>query len=114
MQKKAGRLVVGLCMVAVGLAGCAAQHHSAESSVATASRSSNFSVQTPIDQIAADKNGKDVLERDVPGVMNNPHYILYSCMSLAQVASLSGGRLTKAKLDRVDEDLAGLSAPCVQ
>ena len=70
-----------------------------------------LTVQTPIDQVAADKNGRAVLERDVPGVMSNPHYVLYSCMSLAQVASLSGGRLTKAKLDEVNKDLAAIP-PC--
>lgn len=68
-----------------------------------------FSITTPIDQIAADQRGKAVLERDVPGVMSNSHYELYSCMSLSQLASLSGGRLSQDKLSHVNQDLAELS-----
>ncbi|MDE2319413.1 MAG: hypothetical protein KGK02_06920 [Rhodospirillales bacterium] len=69
----------------------------------------SFSVQTPIDKIAADERGKAVLDRDVPGVMSNPHYMLFSCMSLSQLASLSGGKLSKSKLNQVNSDLAELS-----
>jgi hypothetical protein len=68
-----------------------------------------FTVHTPIDRIAANERGKAVLDRDVPGVMNNPHYELFCAMSLSQLASLSGGKLTKEKLDQVNEDLAELS-----
>ncbi|MDE1895948.1 MAG: hypothetical protein KGH91_02610 [Rhodospirillales bacterium] len=69
----------------------------------------SFSVETPIDKIAADERGKAVLDRDVPGVMSNPHYVMFSCMSLSQLATLSGGRLTKSKLSQVNSDLAELS-----
>lgn len=68
-----------------------------------------FSITTPIDRIAADQRGKAVLERDVPGVMSNSRYELYSCMSLSQLASLSGGRLSQDKLSHVNQDLAELS-----
>ena len=108
MQKKAG-WGVWSCMLAVGLAGCVA--HREAQHVAAKAGTPPFTVQTPIDRIAADKNGRAVLERDVPGVMSNPHYVLYSCMSLAQVASLSGGRLSQAKLEKVNEDLAK-APPC--
>ncbi|MBU6426147.1 MAG: hypothetical protein KGQ69_07420, partial [Rhodospirillales bacterium] len=58
---------------------------------------------------AADQRGKAVLDLDVPGVMSNPHYMLFSCMSLTQLASMSGGRLTQSKLNQVNADLAELS-----
>ncbi len=68
-----------------------------------------FSVQTPIEKIAADQRGRAVLDRDVPGVMSNPHYVLFSSMSLSQLASLSHGKLSKSKLNKVNADLADLS-----
>ncbi len=68
-----------------------------------------FTVQTPIDRIAANERGKAVLDRDVPGVMSNPHYELFCSMSLSQLATLSGGQLTKTKLNQVNADLAELS-----
>lgn len=71
-----------------------------------------FSITTPIDRIAADQRGKAVLDRDVPGVMSNSHYELYSCMSLSQLASLSGGKLSQDKLSHVNQDLAELSPSC--
>jgi hypothetical protein len=68
-----------------------------------------FTLDTPIDQITADPHGKAVLERDLPGLMASPHYLLFSGMSLSQLAPLSGGHLTPAKLLRVKADLAALS-----
>ena len=112
MERAGWQRLVWPGLLVAGLAGCAAPHD-ATRKPASAALQPSFTVQTPLDQIAADQGGKAVLERDVPGVMSNPHYILYSCMSLAQVASLSSGRLTKAKLDRVNKDLASLP-PCTQ
>jgi hypothetical protein len=66
-------------------------------------------LDTPIDQIAADPRGKAVLQRDLPGMMASPHYPLFSGMSLSQLAPLSGGHLTPAKLGRVKADLEALS-----
>ncbi|WP_035179433.1 hypothetical protein [Acidocella facilis] len=68
-----------------------------------------FSVQTPIDKIAADARGKAVLNRDMPGLISDPRYELFSSMSLSQLASLSGGRLTQSDLKKVNTDLAELS-----
>lgn len=110
MQKKRRWLTVGVCLLTSALAGCTA-HHRAVTSAANPAKPPRLTVQTPIDRVAADENGRAVLERDVPGVMHNSHYALFSCMSLAQVASLSGGRLTQAKLDEVNKDLAAIP-PC--
>jgi hypothetical protein len=69
-----------------------------------------FSLDTPLNHIAADKRGKAVLERDLPGLMASRSYALFDDMSLSQIAVVSGGRLTKAKLDTVQADLAQLSS----
>jgi hypothetical protein len=70
-----------------------------------------FTINTPLDVIAADPRGKAVLVRDMPGMMSNSKYQLFDDMSLAQIAIISGGRIKKAKLEQVQEDLAKLAAP---
>ncbi len=107
-QMRQSIMMVGLAGLAC-LGGCASTSKAQEASVGRPAQASAFSVQTPIDRIAADERGKAVLDRDVPGVMSNPHYVLFSSMSLSQLASLSGGRLPQSKLNEVNADLAELS-----
>lgn len=73
----------------------------------------HFSLQTPIDQIAADPRGKAVLERDLPGMMASPHYQMFNSMSLSDLAPLSGGRLIPEKLKKVQDDLLALPPKAV-
>lgn len=70
-----------------------------------------YSLNTPLDRIAADKRGKAILERDLPGLMASRSYVLFDDMSLSQIATMSGGRLSQTKLDMVEADLAQLSEP---
>jgi len=65
-----------------------------------------FSLDTPVHIIAANPSGKAVLEQDIPGLMHNRSYLLVDDMSLAQIASLSSGRLTTEKLNEIEYDLA--------
>ena len=106
-QARQGFVMLGLAGLAC-LGGCASSPNS-QAAVTKPAQASVFTVQTPIDRIAADDRGKAVLDRDVPGVMKNPHYMLFSCMSLSQLASLSGGQLPQSKLNEVNADLAELS-----
>jgi hypothetical protein len=69
----------------------------------------NFSLDTPVDRIAANQRGKAILDRDLPGLMASQSYLLFDDMSLSEIASLSGGLLTKTKLDLVQNDLTQLS-----
>jgi hypothetical protein len=69
-----------------------------------------FSLDTPVEHIAADPRGKRILNHDVPGLMASRSYLLFEDMSLSQIAIVSGGRLTKAKLDLLQADLSQLSA----
>ncbi len=90
----------------VCLAGCSAQKP-----VARAAPVPAFSLNTPVDVIAADQAGKAVLERDIPGLMASQSYMLFEDMSLSQIATVSGGRLTTTKLALVQADLSKLSQP---
>lgn len=68
-----------------------------------------FSLDTPVEKIAADGRGKAVLVRDLPELMASRSYLLFDDMSLSQIATLSSGQLTKTKLDLVEADLSQLS-----
>jgi hypothetical protein len=72
-------------------------------------RGPSFSLDTPLYQIDRDPGGKALLHRDLPHLMSSSKYILFEDMSLTQIASMSGGRLTAAKLEQVELDLAQLS-----
>lgn len=69
-----------------------------------------FTVDTPLDVIAADPGGKAVLVKDVPGMMASSKYPLFEDMSLAQIAIIARGKLPKHKLDEVQADLDRLAA----
>ncbi|HTQ71816.1 MAG TPA: hypothetical protein VMH92_10025 [Acidocella sp.] len=109
-QARQGVVVFGMAGLAC-LGGCVAPSAARGPGTANASTPTpvTFTVHTPIDRIAADERGKAVLDRDVPGVMSNPQYVLFSSMSLSQLASLSGGRLTQSTLNEVNADLAELA-----
>lgn len=90
------------------LAGCSAQKTTAPVSMVKPPHRP-FSLDTPVAVIAADQNGKAVLVRDLPKLMSSRSYMLFEDMSLSQIASVSNGQLTSAKLDIVEADLAQLS-----
>jgi hypothetical protein len=89
------------------IAGCA-------QALAPAAKPPYFSMDTPVDRIAADQRGKAVLDRDLPGLMASRSYVLFDDMSLSQIATLSGGKLTETKLALVQADLSLISGPPAQ
>ena len=92
------------------LIGCTSQisNTKVDSNGSTGAVSANFSLDTPVETIAANQRGKAVLDRDVPGLMASQSYLLFEDMSLSQIATMSGGKLTETKLNRVQSDLAQL------
>ena len=67
-----------------------------------------FSLDTPVHIIAANPSGMAVLQQDIPRLMASKSYLLVDDMSLSQIASVSGGRFTTAKLNQLELDLARL------
>jgi hypothetical protein len=94
------------------LLGCGAQKSTAgaASNSVAAMPGPIFSLDTPVERIAADPRGKVILDHDVPGLTANRSYLLFEEMSLSQIASVSEGRLSKATLDVVQADLSQLTA----
>jgi hypothetical protein len=106
-QSVAGCIVLG-CVV---IAGCSARTPATMTASPVTGETRNaatFSLNTPLERIAADRSGKAILVRDIPGLMASPDYDLVDDMSLAQIATVSGGQLSTAKLDLVQTDLAKL------
>ncbi len=98
----------GIALLAPGLLSACAP--AAQPVLAPAAKSAPvFTLDTPVDRIAADPQGKAVLYRDIPGVMNDRRYPLFDDMSLSEIAAMSHGRLTQSQLDLVKSDLTQLS-----
>jgi hypothetical protein len=95
------------------LSGCGASPHTGQAT-ALANPSPPkavgcFTIDTPVDRIAANPGGKAVLDKDVPGLMASKDYPLFDDMSLSQIAMMSGGRISKDKLNLVQTDLVQVS-----
>ncbi len=67
-----------------------------------------LTIDTPIEEIAADAKGKAVLDANFPGMMTNPMYPMFKTMTLKQVQPMSGGRMTEAAITKTEAELAAI------
>lgn len=74
----------------------------------TTAATAKFSLDTPIETIAADPKGKAVLDTDLQNITAHPMYDQFKSMSLAQVQPMSQGALTDAALAKVKVDLEAI------
>ncbi len=74
----------------------------------TTEGTAKFTLDTPIETIAADPAGKTVLDTDLQNITGHPMYDSFKSMSLNQVQPLSQGALTDAALAKVKTDLAAI------
>lgn len=74
----------------------------------TAASTAKFTLDTPIETIAADPKGKAVLDTDLKNITSHPMYDQFKQMSLAQVQPMSQGALTDAALAKVKADLEAI------
>jgi hypothetical protein len=70
--------------------------------------SNGYSLDTPIERIAADPAGAAVLNKDIPGLLANPRYEMFKSMNLKTLAQLSSGKLDEQTLAQTQADLAAL------
>ena len=73
-----------------------------------AATAAKFTLDTPIEAIAADPAGKAVLEADFPGMLTHPMYDQFKGMSLAAVQPVSQGGITEEQLAKAKVDLAAV------
>jgi len=73
-----------------------------------AATAAKFTLDTPIEAIAADPAGKAVLDADFPGMLTHPAYDEFKGMSLAAVQPMSNGQITEEQLAKAKVDLAAV------
>lgn len=67
-----------------------------------------ISLDTPIADLIADPRAKAILDRDVPGMSDDPNLPKFQTLSLRKLAPLSGGQMTPALLAKIGTDLAAI------
>lgn len=78
----------------------------ASAATATPAVVSRLNLDTPIETVVADADGKKVLDTDLPGLTTNDKYDMFKSMSLNQVAGFAPDKLTPERLGKVASDLA--------
>jgi hypothetical protein len=67
-----------------------------------------LNLDTPIETIVADAEGKKVLDADLPGLTTHASYDMFKSSSLTGVAGLAPDKLTPERLAKVAADLAAI------
>jgi hypothetical protein len=67
-----------------------------------------YSLDTPIADLIAEPRAKAILDRDVPGMSDDPNLPKFQALSLRKLAPLSGGQMTPALLAKIAADLAAI------
>ena len=93
-------VLVALTLLALGQS-ASAQSPSGLTAVA-------YTLDTPVEIIAADPARTAVLNKDIPGLLTDPSYGVIKSMTLKSIARLSGGDLTQQMLAQAEADLKAL------
>ncbi|WP_235364751.1 hypothetical protein [Sphingomonas sp. ERG5] len=67
-----------------------------------------MTLDTPLEQIAADPSGKAVLDKDLPGLSAHPMWESFKGMSLKELQPMSNGKIPVERLTLVASDLAAI------
>lgn len=70
-----------------------------------------LSVDSPIEAIMVDPEGKAVLDAEMPSLSAHPAYEQFKSMSLRQLQPYSGGSITDERLVAVQAKLAAIGRP---
>jgi hypothetical protein len=80
----------------------------APAEAAPAAAATRLNLDTPIETVVADAEGKKVLDADLPGLTTNDKYDMFKSMSLNQVAGFAPDKLTPERLAKVAIDLGAI------
>jgi hypothetical protein len=75
---------------------------------ATPAAAARLNLDTPIETVVADAEGKKVLDTDLPGLTTNDKYDMFKSMSLNQVAGFAPDKLTPERMAKVGADLGAI------
>ena len=98
----------GLAALSLGAVASAQETTTTTTSTTTTTTGQKFTVDTPIETIAADPAGKAVLDKDMPGLTSHEAYDSFKSMSLKAVQPMSNGAISDAALAKVQADLAAV------
>lgn len=88
------------------------RHVAPEPGASTGNVAARFDGNTPIETIAADPTGWEVLARIIPSLLTHPSYEQFKALSLRQLQAVSGGQLSADDVARADAALrAATTAP---
>lgn len=104
MRKTLGAAVVG-AVIALGGADAASAQTAAP---APAPRTASPSIDWTIQDLLADPAAKAVLDRDLPGMEDDPRLMLVMSMTLRAVAQFPEAEIDPAKLQMIQAHLAAL------
>ena len=80
----------------------------ADTGAAAAMPAAKFTVDTPIQDIVADAQGKAVIERNFPGLIARPEYEMFKAISLKALQPYSSGKITDELLAKTQSELAAI------
>ena len=67
-----------------------------------------FTLDSPIQEIVADAQGKAAIDKNLPGLIGLPQYDMFKGLSLNQLKAYSDGKLTDEILAKTAADLAAI------
>lgn len=67
-----------------------------------------FTLDTPLQDIVADAQGKAVIEKHFPGMIAMPEYEMFKAIGLNQLKTLADGKITDAMMTATAADLAAI------
>lgn len=77
---------------------------------ATTTGAPAYSRDTPVEKLASDPAAAAVLNKDLPGLLTAPQFVIFKSMSLKQLQQASGGDLSEVDVAKAEADLQALSA----
>jgi len=85
-----------------------AQTAPAPAPAAAPAAAAKFTLDTPIQEIVADAQGKAAIDKNLPGLIGLPQYDMFKGLSLNQLKAYSDGKLTDEILAKTAADLAAI------
>lgn len=110
------RYPAALLILATALPSAALAFWQASPGLETAAREAEakrpaFTLDTPIQQLAADAGARAVLDRELPGLTAHARYEQFKGISLKALKPFSGGLITDERLQAVEASLKTLQTP---
>nr|WP_316629457.1 hypothetical protein [uncultured Brevundimonas sp.] len=103
------RITLSILIVALAAGGATAQSAGPTPPPAAPAEAPQtaFTLDTPIEVLAADAGARAVLERELPGLIGHERFDQFKAMSLKALKPFSGDLITDERLAAVEAALAG-------